>query len=196
MILRNSYRKIGFLRVDQRKTEIIKPNERTTMKLNKIILTAVLVSLPAAAMAEGKGPDRERRNRGDMRERILNKFDADGNGELSAEERAAFKKARETKRAEMIKAYDTDGDGQLSKAERKAAMKAFRAKTLEEFDTDGDGKLSKEERTTARETMRERGERPPFPPKGRNGRKGKKGGPDGRRGGSPAPAGEGLPEFD
>lgn len=55
-----------------------------------------------------------------MRERILQKFDADGDGKLNEEERAAAKAARE----QHIKEFDSNGDGKLDDTERKAAMQA------------------------------------------------------------------------
>ena len=54
---------------------------------------------------------------------MLKKWDKDGDGTLSASEKAAMMAARKAHRAEMLKKYDKDGDGTLSASE-KAAMKA------------------------------------------------------------------------
>lgn len=87
---------------------------------------------------------------------ILEKFDTDGDGELSDAERAAARETMEQKRAEHIALYDTDGDGELSPEERAVARdERFEAIALERFDADGDGELSDEERAAA-ETARER----------------------------------------
>ena len=48
---------------------------------------------------------------------IIEKFDKDGDGKLSDEERAEIRK-------EMMAKFDKDGDGKLSPEERKAAMEA------------------------------------------------------------------------
>ncbi len=48
---------------------------------------------------------------------MLKKFDKDGDGKLSTEERKALMKSR---KAEMLKKFDKDGDGKLSAEERKA----------------------------------------------------------------------------
>jgi|LakMenEpi03Aug12_release.lakeMendotaPanAssembly.Ray.scaffolds.fasta_scaffold283702_1 hypothetical protein len=78
------------------------------------------------------------------------KFDKDGDGTLSKEERRAMHQAR---RAEMLEKFDKDGDGKLSDDEQKAAQDARMAERenrrkamLLKFDKDGDGKLSEEER--------------------------------------------------
>ena len=76
-----------------------------------------------------------RPDRGEM----LKKFDKDGDGQLSEEEREAMREAR------------------------KGEMEARRAEMLKKYDKDGDGKLSMEEREAMREDMPPRGMRPPRP---------------------------------
>ena len=89
-------------------------------------------------------------------EEILRRFDKDGDGKLSEEERQA---AREAMRDS-----------------RRARPPFEREEMLKQFDKDGDGELNDEERRTMRETMRERWGRggPPLGPPGFGG---------GRRGG-------------
>ncbi len=74
---------------------------------------------------------------------ILARFDADGDGVLSASEKEA---AKETRRAEFLELYDSDQDGVLSKEERQVAHETARAEFLARFDTDGDGQISLVER--------------------------------------------------
>jgi len=63
---------------------------------------------------------------------IRKRFDADGDGKLSDDERARAREALDTRRgprrppASLIQRFDTDGDGKLSPAERARAMKAPR----------------------------------------------------------------------
>jgi len=53
----------------------------------------------------------------------IEKFDKDGDGKLSTEER---KTAGEARKAEFLKKWDKDGDGKLNTAEKKAAGEALR----------------------------------------------------------------------
>ena len=77
---------------------------------------------------------------------MLEKFDTDGDGKLSQEERDAAKAAKKERRAAFIEKHDTNGDGELDKEEKAAAKEAI----IANYDTDGDGKLSREERKAAR----------------------------------------------
>ena len=57
------------------------------------------------------------------RQELIDKYDKDGDGQLSDEERqAAVKDFQEEQRREMLKKYDKDGDGELN-AEESAAMR-------------------------------------------------------------------------
>ncbi len=102
------------------------------------LLVAVIVALSvpslAAAAPEGK-PDAAAR-----KEAMLKKFDKDGDGKLSEEERAAM-------RAEIQKRRGEGGKG--PNPERRAEM-------MKKFDKDGDGKLSEEERAAMRTEMQKR----------------------------------------
>ena len=71
---------------------------------------------------------------------MLKKFDKDGDGKLSDEEKS-------TLRAEM---QNRRGGGR----DRKQWTPEQRDEMLKKFDTDRDGKLSQEERDTAREAMK------------------------------------------
>ncbi|MCC5822518.1 MAG: EF-hand domain-containing protein [Phycisphaerales bacterium] len=104
-----------------------------------------------------------------MGRRLLDRFDADGDGILSEEERQALQEEIQNRRdrweARMIERYDRDGDGVLSERERRAMMRDQQRqrerqmqRMLAEFDRDGDGELDADERALAWQTMRERRE--------------------------------------
>lgn len=102
------------------------------------------------------------------RAEMLKKYDKDGDGKLSDEERRAMfadrKAAIEKQHRELEKKFDKNGDGKLDDQER-AAMRADMQKRypaagaqineqmIKRFDKDGDGKLSEEERQAMRETL-------------------------------------------
>ena len=102
-----------------------------------VLLMIFFVSTPVLADPGGEnelGPQAQR-------------FDEDGDGKLSPDER---KRMQEERAKERLRRVDTDGDGKVSPAERKAAADANRAKRLKEADADGDGKISAAEREQAR----------------------------------------------
>ncbi len=82
----------------------------------------------------GAGDDNRAQAGEELRKRIMQRFDKDGDGKLNADERAAAEKAREEmgkggkkgmpSREEMTKRFDKNGDGKLDEEERQAARKA------------------------------------------------------------------------
>ncbi len=109
---------------------------------------AAALLLGGVAQAENAEDEEPGRERG-RHERLLERFDTDGDGELSEAERSS---ARESRRLKRLEKYDRDGDGRLSDRERATARKAHRQQRLERFDADGDGELSREERRAAFES--------------------------------------------
>ena len=100
----------------------------------------------------------------DVRQRMLDRFDADGDGTISPEERQeAFRAMRERAMRDTAERADTDGDGKVSDEER-AEMRREQAgpwkEALDEwvkadFDADGDGELNEEE-TASRKAFEKR----------------------------------------
>lgn len=77
----------------------------------------------AAEPAPGQGARIRERLRGRVRERLVEKFDKDGDGKVGPEERAA---ARDEIVEKIFAKHDADGDGKLSKDEFRAALAALR----------------------------------------------------------------------
>ena len=94
---------------------------------------------------------------------LVKKFDKDGDGKLSKEEKVtAFK----TTLKEFMGKFDANKDGKLSddelgkvKEEVKRLMEEHRQKMVKEFDKNGDGKLSDEEKKAMREAFGEKREK-------------------------------------
>ena len=112
-----------------RKPEKERSGKMKTLRIVLGVVVALAIVTSAAFAADEADQGRRRMRQGQrnpaMRAKILEKFDADGNGELSEEERAA---AREAGRARMLENCDADGDGELSEEERQAAREARRAR--------------------------------------------------------------------
>lgn len=138
------------------------------MKKTLLIAASILAPLTLQAepgegkrKGENKGPKGPRR---ELSAEVIAKFDTNGDGKLTGDERKA---AGEAHKAEMLKKFDKDGDGKLSKEERKAAITA-------RFDADGDGELNEAEEAEMKKATSERRAR---------GARGKGKGPKGKKGG-------------
>lgn len=117
------------------------------MKLLLTFISMICLSIGLVAKPEKKGKgDKPGRP---SREEMMKKFDKDGDGKLSDEEKAEIRKAmaNRTPPAHILEKFDKDGDGKLSDEEKAGMRKEMMAK----FDKDGDGKLSPEERKAAME---------------------------------------------
>jgi len=124
-----------------------------TLSILTIAATLGFVSTPGLAE-----PIDDEGQRSSRRARIIERFDADGDGKLDEQERAA---AHEARRAKVLERFDTNGNGMIDDAERKAIGKARKQRRLkrhqrllERFDTNGDGQLDEQERAAARELRR------------------------------------------
>ena len=138
-----------------------------TMRYSLVILGAVVSVAIGTAQAEPDG-----RPCG-LRQKMLEKFDADGDGVLNEAERQSARQGRAQK---MIEEFDTDSDGKLDEDELVAALEKgphggrghrrgprfgpmhghMPPGLIGKFDTDGDGKLSEEERDAAHKAMQQR----------------------------------------
>jgi Ca2+-binding EF-hand superfamily protein len=83
----------------------------------------------------------------EVRQKVLQTFDKNGNGQLDPDEREAAKEAMH-KRREQGGGKGPTGKGEVDPERRR--------KVLEKFDTDGDGKLSESERAAAKEARAKR----------------------------------------
>jgi len=111
-------------------------------------------SISTANAADGKGPEGKgkrdsQKGRADFQKKMLEKFDKDGDGKLSADEKETAKAAFEARkggkpgekgfggkapggkgfdgkgREAMMKKFDTNNDGKLDETEKAAAKEAF-----------------------------------------------------------------------
>ena len=85
------------------------------------------------------------------------RFDANGDGQLDPQEKAAMQSAKGEAKQKMMGRFDKDGDGKLNeseKAELRAAKEAKHQEMLSRFDKDGDGRLSPEEKKAAKEARK------------------------------------------
>jgi hypothetical protein len=121
----------------------------------KIDVKPVQPALPAAPAAGDDQPaagDSPRAGRDDWRKRRDAKLDANGDGVVSDEERAAALKQRVTA---MHARLDADGDGKLTPAELAKAPGRMHFDNPEALDTNHDGDISADELAAAMQARRD-----------------------------------------
>ncbi|MCF6311006.1 MAG: hypothetical protein L3J39_01000 [Verrucomicrobiales bacterium] len=117
------------------------------MKKNHLITAIIAGSIALVgtgnllAEKKDKGEKKERPSREEMHKKMLEKFDADGDGKLNEAERKKAHEAMKKRGAERFAKADKNGDGKLSQDE--VPEKAW--KRMSKADKDGDGAVSKEE---------------------------------------------------
>ncbi len=106
-----------------------------------LVVLALLLSLNSCDQAPPGSSEK--------RERMLKRFDKDGDGVLNTAERAEARAAREMRqRRGNTPTAPTDKEQGLSDEQKK--------RVLQRFDSDGDGQLNAEEREQARQAIKKR----------------------------------------
>ena len=142
--------------------------------------TAVLAVCAFSSLAVADEKDAPKEKGGALRQKLLEKYDTNGNGKIDPDEMEKARADRgkpdakggnpggEGLRDRMLKMFDKDGDGKLSDDEKAAAKEAMKNRAggaggrpnmeelIKRFDKDGDGKLSDAEKAAAREAIKGR----------------------------------------
>ena len=113
-----------------------------------VVLCTAAAIVAAASQSALAAPKEGNGTQADRRQKVLQKFDKNGNGQLDPDEREAAKEAIQKRREQ---GGGKGPGGQVGQDPER------RKKLLEKFDTDGDGKLSDSERAAAKEARGKRG---------------------------------------
>ena len=158
--------------------------------MNKWILTGIIsvASAGLCAQAQDAAAPGKQGPRGDHKgphAQMLERFDTNKDGVISAEEKAAMPERAQKRYDAFMAKTDTNKDGKLDDGERAAAMKAHHAEILAKFDTNKDGKLDETEKTAIKAAMDARRAEGKEGKEGKAGKENKDGkdGKDGKRGG-------------
>ena len=112
------------------------------MKTLLFALMGTMLALPMMGQEEDDAATTRPNGRNMSRQRLIQRFDKDGDGKLNEEEKAAMQS--------FIEEHRKNG------GERKRHQRPGHEDMLKEFDKDEDGKLSDEERRAMREEMAKR----------------------------------------
>lgn len=138
------------------------------MKLPAVLLAALITLSPAVALADDSGGD-VRILRKQMKQRMIEKYDADGDGRLTGAEKKQAKRAKKAAKRKMraarrlakaarrearfdkvIEKLDQNGDGLVGPEEA-----GDRFQRLQRFDANGDGWVTREEMTATKKQMKQ-----------------------------------------
>lgn len=114
------------------------------MKITLFAALGMLMALPLAGQEDNTAPQQRPDGRQVHRQRLIQRFDKDGDGKLNDEEKAAMQSFIEERRK-------NGGE----RGERRG-QRPGRDELIKEFDKDEDGKLSDEERKAMREELAKR----------------------------------------
>jgi hypothetical protein len=122
----------------------------TKLKL-ALALTATLAAGAAGFAAANTGTAAADDAGVGWKQKLLEKYDTNGNGQLDPSERAQMradmKAKRQERRQEMLAKYDLNKDGKLEPDERRLMLEDRAAKRFDKLDVNGDGVLTKQEFT-------------------------------------------------
>jgi len=93
----------------------------------KKLIVITMITMAPICFAEGEG--KKGKGFGHGKARMIEKFDTDGDGQLSDAEKEVAKAAFQEKKEQMKalrESYDTNGDGTLDEAEKAAFIEAVK----------------------------------------------------------------------
>ena len=114
------------------------PNNKKYMKTKLLITMPLFLSTTLFGTPDLK--DNDERTSFPIRDHILDRFDSDGDGKLSKNERSKMSKKMQGRKEQLMQKFDANGDGTLNDEEWSKIRKAFqerKAKAFETLNTDG-----------------------------------------------------------
>jgi Ca2+-binding EF-hand superfamily protein len=112
------------------------------MTLKNTLMSAALVAsftFAGTAFAQPEGGGQMRR------QMMLEKFDANGDGQIDESERQAARAYKQQRRAQMLEKYDTNRDGKLDETEKQAMRADHAERRFRELDKNNDGVVTLDE---------------------------------------------------
>ena len=109
------------------------PNNKKYMKTK--LLTTMPIFLSSTLFGTPDLKDNNERISFLIRDHILNRFDSDGDGKLSKNERSEMSKRMQGRKEQLMQKFDANGDGTLNDEEWSKIRKAFQERKAKAFKT-------------------------------------------------------------
>jgi len=133
-----TYENLHYLAQNMKEVIPTIPNNKNYMKTK--LLTTIPLFLSTTLFGTPDLKDNDEKTSFPIRDHILNRFDSDGDGKLSKNERSNLRKKIQGKKQEIMQKFDANGDGTLNDEEWSKIRKAFqehKAKAFKTLNTDG-----------------------------------------------------------
>ena len=133
-----TYENLHYLAQNMKEVIPTIPNNKNYMKTK--LLTTIPLFLSTTLFGTPDLKDNDEKTSFPIRDHILNRFDSDGDGKLSKNERSKMSKKMQGRKEQLMQKFDANGDGTLNDEEWSKIRKAFqerKAKAFETLNTDG-----------------------------------------------------------
>jgi len=133
-----TYENLHYLAQNMKEVIPTIPNNKNYMKTK--LLTTIPLFLSTTLFGTPDLKDNDEKTSFPIRDHILNRFDSDGDGKLSKNERTNLRKKMQGRKEQLMQKFDANGDGTLNDEEWSKIRKAFqerKAKAFETLNTDG-----------------------------------------------------------
>ena len=133
-----TYENLHYLAQNMKEVIPTIPNNKNYMKTK--LLTTIPLFLSTTLFGTPDLKDNDEKTSFPIRDHILNRFDSDGDGKLSKNERTNLRKKMQGRKEQLMQKFDANGDGTLNDEEWSKIRKAFqerKAKALKTLNTDG-----------------------------------------------------------
>jgi len=128
-----TYENLHYLAQNMKEVIPTIPNNKNYMKTK--LLTTIPLFLSTTLFGTPDLKDNDEKTSFPIRDHILNRFDSDGDGKLSKNERTNLRKKMQGKKEQLMQKFDANGDGTLNDEEWSKIRKAFQERKSKAFKT-------------------------------------------------------------
>jgi len=128
-----TYENLHYLAQNMKEVIPTIPNNKNYMKTK--LLTTIPLFLSTTLFGTPDLKDNDEKTSFPIRDHILNRFDSDGDGKLSKNERTNLRKKMQGRKEQLMQKFDANGDGTLNDEEWSKIRKAFQERKSKAFKT-------------------------------------------------------------